>query len=190
MGDPTAGLTKMRRESVQAAIREMIEESAARHLQADGLVMKSGARSECLTVTLYAQRNGQHIYTNVFSFLPRWVKDPKLEIVLAASLLYACWPERCTKLFGTGIRWERQSPDRMLKAVERALKADHALRCHSELNALAANVREVLKTLASPVDLHMLDLVGPLRSAIKKGASRDDLIRLVDEAFAESVMKS
>jgi len=78
----------------------------------------------------------------------------------------------------------------MIKAGEKVLQEDPTLRCHAQLDVLADNVRAKLQTAASPLDLYMGDLMGPLKSAIAKGASREDLIRVVDEALVEGVMKA
>lgn len=200
--EPTAGMATRKRQAVLDQVRKMIQESAAWTFpEADCLTMNMGSRS--FSVQLYPQRNGVYLSTNVFSMMPRGPDDPRLEPVLVASLLYAGWTDRCSKLFGkefvaqygpdkgkTGYSWVNDSASKMVKAVEKVLQEDPTPRYHAQLDVLAANVRGKLRTAASPLDLYMADLIGPLKSAIAKGASREDLIRVVDEALVEGVMKA
>lgn len=201
--EPTAGLATSKRNAVLAAVREMIEQSAAWTFpEADCLTFK-GAGGRSFSVSIAPRRNGVHLYTNVFSMMPRGPEDPRLEPVLVASLLYAGWTDRCSKLFGkefvaqygpdkgkTGYSWVNDSASKMVKAVEKVLAQNPELKYHAQLDVLAANVRGKLRTAASPLDLYIGDLMGPLKSAIAKGATREDLIRIVDEAFVEGVMKA
>jgi hypothetical protein len=182
----------------------MIEGSAAwDFLEADCLTMK-GAGGRSFVVHVYPQRNGVLLSTNVLSLAPRHPNDPRprLEALLVASLLYAGWPKHCAEMFGKGRvlehgpnkgntvhSWSSDAACRMMKAVEKVLREDPTLEYHPQIDVLAANVRAKLRTSVSPLELHMADLMGPLKASIAKGATREDLHRIVDECFVEGVMK-
>jgi len=201
--EPNAGSATAQRKASIISISEMIEESSHwTFLEADCLAMK-GTSGRSFTVSIYPQRDGVHLATQVFSMMPKSPEDPRLRTMLVASLLYASWTDRCSKLFGkefvaqhgpdkgkTGYSWVNDSASKMVKAVEKVLAQNPELKYHAQLDVLAANVRGKLRTAASPLDLYMADLIGPLKSAIAKGASREDLIRVVDEALVEGVMKA
>jgi hypothetical protein len=76
----------------------------------------------------------------------------------------------------------------MLKMVERLVAQDSDLQWNPVLDKIVGNLKKTLANTTSPIDLLMQDMRGPLLAAIKKGASRDDLVRMVDEAIAEDVM--
>lgn len=144
------------------------------------------------SVSIAAQRNGAQVWAKLFHASAP--SDRKLTNVLLAATLYDLWPKKCMELFsskthsGASSFWVTASAAKMLKIVEKATKDGAPI--HPAVAQLAANVQSQISKLPKPIDMHIDDIKQPLKMAIKKGASREDLIRLVDEAIAESVMRS
>ncbi len=72
--------------------------------------------------------------------------------------------------------------------TDRLVRIEGGAPIHPAVAQLAVNVQNRIAALPKPIDVHIGDIKHPLKMAIRKGASREDLIRLVDEAIAESVM--
>lgn len=188
----------MKPEEKEKTLKDMLEESAAWPYEVDGTSLRGAFTCSCS-----AQRNGPYVSAAVFSSVLKPGSEPRVAAIVVAAFLYKTWPQKCTELFGERLRvlnkrthltedavhWHNHSDRKMLRAVENVLK-DESARYNPALAQLVANLQEKVRNLASPVELFMRDLRGPLHSAIKKGASRDDLIQMVDEAIAESVHAS
>lgn len=186
------------------ALREMVEKSAdwphitIAHNYSNLCMMSAG---QLLFETgAYAQRNGAIAHAGGFSFMPKGGNEEmRYRATALAAMIHSLWPQKCDELFGeefawseNGVRktrkdWRDKSYKKMLYAVKKLLQ-DESLKVHPAVNKLAEGMARHAATLPAPKDLWMSDMRDPLRMAIKKGASRDDLIRMVDEAFAESVM--
>lgn len=176
-------------------MKKMVAESAGwDHIRADGLYMHNAGKL-MFGVDCFARRDGSHLYAVKFHLMPGKQTRP-LERFLLAAFIYKIWPGKCTELFGdeqrlrTGLVWAHKNSDaRLFKALDRALD-DASLKYNPAIDQLASNVRAELAKLDTPVKMYIQDLIYPLKKAIERGASREDLIRLVDEAFVEEVQKS
>lgn len=59
---------------------------------------------------------------------------------------------------------------------------------HPAFGDLAKNVKAEVGKLPTPVDLLKQDMIKPVTKALKRGASRDDLVRVIDEIIVANVM--
>lgn len=180
-------------------MKKMVAESASwSHVQAVGLCMHNAGKL-MFGVDCFARRDGSHLYAVKFHLMPGKQTRP-LERFLLAAFVYKVWLGKCTELFGdeqqmphlAGSRlvWAHKNSDaRLFKALDKALD-DVSLKYNPAIDQLALNVRAELTKLDTPVEMYTRDLIYPLKKAIERGASREDLIRLVDEAFVEEVQKS
>ena len=176
----------------------MIEEAAGwRHIRADSNLCMHNAGTAMFHCALASRRDGPTVWAVCFSMKPK-KDEPRLRAFVLAAMLYNVWPHKCTEMFGSDRTrsngslqqklWINHADKKMLRAVEKLLE-DKTLKVNPAVGVLADELRRKLSELATPLDLWMADVRGPLTMAVKRGASRDDLIRMVDEAIAESVMK-
>ena len=178
------------------AMTDMIAELASfKHISASGGSLHN-AGGLMVSVSVTPQRNGAQVWA--VAFYATAPDDLKLNCLVLAATLYELWPSRCLDLFGSSMSplrvlpgkpkeyWGLKSGSKMLRTVEKALK--NGAQIHPAVMKLVSNIRDLISGLPKPIDMHINDIKHPLKMAIKKGASREDLIRLVDEAIAESVM--
>jgi hypothetical protein len=176
------------------ALREMIEESAGwTHLAADKALCMKSASQLMFQCHCCSQRNGWRAGAVCFTMMTKR-GDPRLRALVLAATVYSAWPRKCMELFGDvwpdrTRHWLGKSDKRMLQAVEQLLQ-DKALKVNPAVDELADGLRQKVASLATPLELWMADMKEPLARAVQRGASRDDLVRMVDEAIAESVMKA
>jgi len=181
------------------ALREMIEESAGwKHIRADSNLCLKNSGGLLFQCQCASRRDGPTIWAVCFSMKPK-KDDPRLRAFVLAAMLYNVWPQKCTDLFGSDRTrnngslpqklWINNADKKLFRAVEKLLE-DRTLKVNPAVGVLADELHRKLSELATPLDLWMADVQGPLIMAVKRGASRDDLIRMVDEAIAESVHSS
>lgn len=168
--------------AVRTAREMLVDMHGLSQLSAQGMSLFNSG-DLMFSASASAQRNGVQVWAKVFH--ASCPNEQKLTSMLLAASLYDLWSTKCVNTFSAGY-WTAKAAIRMLKAVEAAV-ADGAP-IHPAVAELTANVQVRISKLPKPIDMHIDDIKHPLKMAIKKGASREDLIRLVDEAIAESVM--
>lgn len=180
-------------DSNRVFLLEKIEESRHfTHITASGPALLS-AGQQLAVFGANSTRGGAQPYAWVnggrgsYSLCPKSNRSSEeLVPLVLTALIYGLWNNECHEKWNESCRPSKNSE---IVAIMRVLLKE-GVRYHPAVDLAVDALFNLIQQCKSVMDLIMDDMRGPLHIAIKKGADRDDLIRMVDEAIAEAVMKA